>query len=68
VLMPGVAGASAVQAELVNSLGQVVRRQSAALPASGTTLTVETADLAQGVYTLRLLAGSTTLAKRVVIQ
>jgi hypothetical protein len=68
VLMPGVAGASAVQAELVNSLGQVVRRQSAALPANGTTLTVETADLAQGVYTLRLLAGSTTLAKRVVIQ
>lgn len=67
VLMPGVAGAPAVQAELVNALGQVVRRQSAALPASGATLTVETADLAAGVYTLRLLAGATTVAKRVVL-
>ncbi|MET4074075.1 T9SS type A sorting domain-containing protein [Hymenobacter sp. UYCo722] len=68
VLMPGVSGASTVQAELVNSLGQVVRRQSAALPASGATLTVETGELAAGVYTLRLLAGPTTLTKRVVIQ
>ena len=68
VLMPGVAGAAAVRAELVNSLGQVVRRQSAVLPASGATLTVETAELAAGVYTLRLQAGPTTLVKRVVIQ
>ena len=67
VLMPGVSGASAVQAELVNALGQVVRRQAAALPASGATLTVETDELAPGVYTLRLLAGPTTLAKRVVL-
>jgi len=63
-----VPGAAVVQAELVNALGQVVRRQSAALPTSGATLTVETAELAAGVYTLRLLAGPTTLAKRVVIQ
>ena len=61
-------GATAVQAELVNSLGQVVRRQSAALPASGTTLTVATGELAAGVYTLRLLVGNASLAKRVVIQ
>ena len=68
VLMPGVAGATAVQAELVNALGQVVRRQSAPLPASGATLAVPTAELAAGVYTLRLLAGPASLAKRVVIQ
>jgi hypothetical protein len=68
VLMPGVAGAAAVQAELLNALGQVVHRQSAALPASGATLQVETANLAAGVYTLRLLAGATTVAKRVVVQ
>ena len=67
VLMPGVPGAAAVAAELVNSLGQVVRRQAAALPASGATLTVETGELAAGVYTLRLLAGPVTLAKRVVL-
>ena len=68
VLMPGVPGATAVQAELVNSLGQVMRRQTAALPISGATLTVETADLATGVYTLRLQAGPVNLAKRVMLQ
>lgn len=68
VLVPAVAAASAVQAELLNTLGQVVRRQSAALPAAGATLTVETAGLASGVYTLRLVAGTSTLAKRVVLQ
>jgi hypothetical protein len=68
VTMPGVTGASAVQAELVNTLGQVVRRQSAALPASGTSFSVPTAELAAGVYVLRLQAGDTTLTKRVVVQ
>ena len=68
VQVPAVAAASAVQAELLNTLGQVVRRQSAALPAAGATLTVETAGLASGVYTLRLAAGASTLAKRVVLQ
>jgi len=68
VLVPAVATAPAVQAELLNTLGQVVRQQAAALPATGATLTVETAGLAAGIYTLRLRAGATTLAKRVVIQ
>ena len=68
VRLPGVAGALAVQAELLNALGQVVRRQAAALPASGATLTVPTTELAAGVYTLRLRAGTVSLAKRVVIQ
>ena len=68
VLVPAVASAPAVQAELLNTLGQVVRRQSAALPAAGATLTVETAGLAAGVYTLRLTAGASILAKRVVLQ
>jgi hypothetical protein len=68
VTLPGLAQATTVQAELLNSLGQVVRRQSAALPASGTQFTLEASGLATGVYTLRLQAGATTLAKRVVIQ
>ena len=68
VALPGVAGASTVQAELLNALGQVVRRQAAALPTAGTALTIPTADLAAGVYVLRLQAGTTTLAKRVVVQ
>ncbi len=68
VRVPAVAGASQVQAELLNALGQVVHRQAAALPAAGATLVVETAGLAAGVYTLRLVAGASTLAKRVVLQ
>jgi hypothetical protein len=68
VLMPAVAGASAVQAELLNGLGQVVRRQTVALPASGTRLAVEAAGLTPGVYTLRLQAGARLLTRRVVLQ
>jgi hypothetical protein len=68
VALPGVAGASTVQAELLNTLGQVVRRQAAVLPPAGTALTMPTADLAAGVYVLRLQAGATTVAKRVVVQ
>jgi hypothetical protein len=68
VIVPAVAQATTVQAELLNTLGQVVRRQAAALPAAGTTLTVETADLATGVYSLHLQAAGNTLTKRVVVQ
>jgi hypothetical protein len=68
VVVPAVAQATTVQADLLNTLGQVVRRQAAALPAAGTTLTVETADLATGVYVLRLQAAGSTLTKRVVVQ
>ena len=64
LLSIAVAGAVPVQATLLNALGQVVRRQTAA---TGTAFTVETAALAAGVYTLRLQAGAATLAKRVVL-
>ncbi|HET9503534.1 MAG TPA: DUF4394 domain-containing protein [Hymenobacter sp.] len=68
VALPGLAQATTVQAELLNGLGQVVRRQQVALPATGTQFGLEVADMATGVYTLRLQVGATTLAKRVVIQ
>ncbi|WP_210513945.1 ice-binding family protein [Hymenobacter terricola] len=68
VLVPAVAGATQLHAELLNSLGQVVRRQDAALLAAGARLAVDAAGLAAGVYALRLQVGATTLAKRVVIQ
>jgi hypothetical protein len=68
VLLPGLGQATSVQAELLNNLGQVVRRQTAALPATGTQLTFDAAKLATGVYVLRLQAGAATLAKRVVVQ
>lgn len=68
VTLPGVAGATAVQAELLNALGQVVRRQQAALPAAGAQLPVATAGLAPGIYTLRLAAGAAVVTKRVTVQ
>ena len=68
VLVPGVAGATALQAELLNALGQVVLRQTAALPAAGVQLRVPTAELAQGVYLLRLQAGESIVTKRVMVQ
>ncbi len=68
VLVPAVAGATQLHADLLNSLGQVVRRQDAALAATGTRLAVDAAGLAAGIYTLRLQVGAATLAKRVVIQ
>jgi hypothetical protein len=68
VLVPAVAAATTLHADLLNTLGQVVRRQDAALPATGARLAVDGAGLAPGVYTLRLQLGAATLAKRVVIQ
>lgn len=68
VTVPAVAGATQVHAELVNTLGQVLRRQSAALPISGTSFSVPATELAAGMYVLRLQADDTTLTKRVVIQ
>ena len=68
VLVPGAAGAAQLHADLLNALGQVVRRQAAALPAAGTRLVVDATGLAAGVYTLRLQVGATAVAKRVVLQ
>ena len=68
VVLPGLAQATTVQAELLNGLGQVVRHQAVALPPAGIQFTLDAAGLATGVYTLRLQAGAATLAKRVVVQ
>ena len=66
--LPGVAGASRVQAELLNTLGQVVHRQVAPLPAGGTQFTLPIAGLASGVYVVRLTAGAAVVTKRLTIQ
>ncbi|MDB5236618.1 MAG: hypothetical protein JWR44_3611 [Hymenobacter sp.] len=65
--VPDVTGAAAVQAVLLNALGQVARRQQAVLPAGGTRLNVKTAGLAPGMYTLRVQAGRLATARRVVL-
>ncbi|MDO7873380.1 fibronectin type III domain-containing protein [Hymenobacter sp. ASUV-10] len=68
VLLPPVAGASAVQAELLNVLGQSVTTRTIGLTAAGASAEFETSALAKGVYMLRLTAGSLTLAQRVVVE
>lgn len=67
VTLPAGLGTGLAQAELLNSLGQVVRRQALRLAAGGTSFTVGTSGLATGVYSLRLQAG-TTIVRRVVLE
>lgn len=62
VLVPD--GTGRLPAELLNSLGQVVRR----LTAPGPRLVVETDGLAPGVYTLCLRGGSAVITRRVVLE
>lgn len=68
VLVPAVAGTSQRHADLLNSLGQMVRRQDAPLAATGARFAVDAAGITAGIYTLRLQMGATTLAKRIVLQ
>jgi hypothetical protein len=68
VLVPAVAAATSLHADLLNTLGQVVRRQEATPTAAGTRLAMDAAGLAPGIYTLRLQIGAATMAKRVVLQ
>lgn len=68
VQVPGVPGATQVQATLLTTLGQVVLRQEAALPATGATLSLRVPGLSSGVYILRLRAGDTTTTRRVVLE
>ncbi|MDO7852658.1 FG-GAP-like repeat-containing protein, partial [Hymenobacter convexus] len=67
VQLPAAWGAAPVRAELLNALGQVVATR-AAQPTAGATLTMETAGLNAGIYTLRLHAGGHALTKRVVVE
>jgi methionine-rich copper-binding protein CopC len=67
IRLPAIAGVSNGQAILLNSLGQAVRKQNVAFPASGANILMDTDGLAAGVYTLRLQAGPTSIIKRVVV-
>jgi hypothetical protein len=67
VAVPAVAGASQVQATLLNSLGQEMARQVVSLPAGGAQLTFSRGQLAAGVYLLRVQAGDTSVVKRITL-
>ena len=68
VEVPAVAGATTVQATLLNALGQEVSRQVRALPATGTRLLLDLQGLANGVYALRLQAGPADVVRRLVVE
>lgn len=65
--LPAVPGAAAAQLTLLDALGQVVRRQTAALPAAGARVAFDARGLAAGVYTLRIGAGAEQLNRRVLL-
>ena len=67
VMVPKMAVGTIAKASLLNSLGQQVRN-NIELSASGLTTTVDIADLAKGVYTLRIQMGAASIAKRVVVE
>ncbi|WP_400192369.1 T9SS type A sorting domain-containing protein [Hymenobacter sp. B81] len=66
--LPAVPGVQQVQAVLLNALGQVVRRQTAPLPAAGARVACDVQGLPAGVYVLRLQAGAEELTRRVVVE
>jgi len=68
VQLPPLAGQAAVQATLLNVLGQAVASRSIALTAAGAKADFDTRSLAPGVYVLRLAAGSQTLVQRVTVE
>ena len=68
LLLPPVAGQRAVQATLLNVLGQPVASRSIALSAAGASAEFDTHGLAAGVYMLRLVAGDQTLTQRVTLE
>ncbi|MDQ2771137.1 MAG: T9SS type A sorting domain-containing protein, partial [Bacteroidota bacterium] len=69
VQLPAVTSAEATRLTLYNSLGQVVRQLSAPASASSSSVAVEAAGLAGGVYVLRVQAGTEVLAtQRVVLE
>jgi hypothetical protein len=68
VAIPAVSNARQAQVDIINSLGQVVRTQAVSLSANATQATVEAANLAAGIYTVRVKAGNETANVRLTIQ
>jgi hypothetical protein len=68
VQLPPLAGQPAVQATLLNVLGQKVASRSIALTAAGAKADFDTRSLAPGVYVLRLAAAGQTMVQRVTVE
>jgi hypothetical protein len=68
VALPVAAGTAAVQAEVLNALGQTVATTTLTVRGGEARGGIATAGLAAGVYTVRLTTGTTTLSKRLVVE
>ena len=66
--LPAIVGQSAVQATLLNVLGQPVSTRRIALTANGASVDFSTRALAQGVYILSLEVSGKRLVRRVVVE
>ena len=67
VRVPALTGAATMHLALYNSLGQLVGQQQVGLKATGTQAEVDVSQLATGVYTLHLRAGTETIIKRLTV-
>ena len=68
VAIPAVSGARTAQVAIINALGQVVRTQAVGLSANATQASIDAANLAAGIYTVRVKAGHETANVRLTIQ
>jgi hypothetical protein len=67
LVVPAELGRTAVQVSVLNQLGQVVREQTIALTAAGAATQFNVSGMAPGIYSLRLISGTTQVVKRLVV-
>jgi hypothetical protein len=68
VTIPAVSSARKAQVDIINTLGQVVRTQAVNLNTTLTQATIDAANLATGLYTVRVRTGQETATVRLTIQ
>lgn len=61
-------GAAAVTLTLLDALGREVRQQTVRLPAASRSQTISVAGLPPGLYTLRVQAGATSVARPLLVE
>ncbi|GAA4352243.1 hypothetical protein GCM10023185_11690 [Hymenobacter saemangeumensis] len=66
--VPAVGSARTATVEILNTLGQLMSKQSIALTATGTQATVDVSSLATGVYLVQVRAGQDTAIVRLVVE
>jgi hypothetical protein len=68
VQLPGVPGASTTTIALLDALGRNVRTTTVTLPATGLRHDFNLTGVAPGIYTMRVTAGTTASARRLVVE